>query len=238
MDGESIQGRSLGSQVRVSARSEKLPIRGRFGLLRVEGSAPPAADGAVRVTCRCGCGRLAVRAVKDLQQGTALACARCRPQERGRPLPEPTRFVTPPQPDAEGAKAWLESLHADPKAVNRTLRELDRAVERYLQDRFGDTRRAHLMRRRAKAAALRRLRFMTAEDIARRVGGPDLNRSLIHQWVCRGRSVVLEVLDHWEGRTRSQAVRQRIGHLRLLMQAGRSDAGKERPWARKQKGKE
>jgi hypothetical protein len=74
---------------------------------------------------------------------------------------------------------------------------------------------------------------MTAEDIALRVGaGDEVDHALVHQWVCRGRRVILSALDHWERRTHSANVRRQIAHLRSLMAAGRRDAGRPRPWAR------
>ena len=211
-----------------------LPMRSQFGLLVVEGTAPPAPDGRQRVTCRCRCGRLAVRAVTELREGRAAACLRC--QAKSAPVEEePQSVIRPPQPDESSTLEWLHALQSEPAAMARLLTDLDRAVVSYLAERWGGGHASiESQRREARAAALRRLRFMTADDIARRLGGegpPD--RSLVHQWVCRGRRVVLSALEHWSRRTRSELVRRRIDHIRPLMAAGRRDAGRPRPWARK-----
>lgn len=213
----------------------EVAIHSRFGNLCVEGAAPPAPDGNPRVTCRCSCGRLAVRTIADLRAGRAIACLRC--QAASAPAPVESRSaIRPPLPrDEEAALDWLEQLRESRAATRRVLEQLDRAVVRYLEAKWGaaDARVAS-QRREAQAAALRRLRFLGADDIARELGvGAGLSRAVVHQWVCRGRAVVLEALEHWAKRTRSPAVLTQIRHVRPLMQAGRADAGKARPWARK-----
>lgn len=216
-----------------------VPLRSQFGLLVVEGTAPPAPDGRQRVTCRCRCGRLAVRAVAELREGRAAACLRC--QAKSAPVEEePQSVIRPPQPEEGSTLEWLHALQSEPAAMARLLTDLDRAVVRYLAERWGGGHASiESQRREARAAALRRLRFMTADDISRRLGGsgPGSNgppdRSLVHQWVCRGRRVILSALEHWSRRTRSELVRRRIDHIRPLMAAGRRDAGRPRPWARK-----
>lgn len=230
---------AVGRSVNRHGELKALPIRGRFGRLTVESTAPCGPDGSERVTCRCACGRLAVRSVTELRAGDAIACARCQRAEIERlEQVQPSVLITPPQPvNNAAALAWLAQLRRNDTALWRLLAELDRAVYRYLEERWGDrTARIDSQRREAHAAALRRLRFLTADDIALRVGaGVEVDRALVHQWVCRGRRVILRALDHWERRTRSANVRQQIAHLRSLMVAGRCDAGRPRPWARNAK---